>query len=421
MDPFSNDGSGWNTLAEFETGAVATMNQRTPLTGGDGSLWFRMPEYSAYFNDSWNVTPRLTHEPRTALRCRRSCFQRGQLLGRTGYELSRIPPRDAWVDAGNPQSTVSGGQEQLCTALGSGLSTTDKTVLRGGYGVFYETGRFKFLDQMFWNSPGYGGITFDSATHAADPAQAFYKLNDVFPAAVSIEKGTWPVPLGDKGGVLYTRQSPQTVDKNSAITPYIQRWSLDIQRELGKSTVATLGYVGSGDTKLTTQYDLNLPAQGVYMTSDDFYNARPLTAIAPDRWEAINAVHHNRSNNYHALNAQLKTQNWHNLTSILNYTWSKQMDTFFGESGEGGVQIHRRTMASGVVVWTVRRQPHEPLCRRHCLRTAGTQHDQSLPARGHRRVAAQHHRHLRIRSTGDRAQRRHHFLRLYGRRSGPGL
>ena len=35
------------------------MNQRTPLTGGDGSLWFRMPEYSAYVNDSWNVTHKL--------------------------------------------------------------------------------------------------------------------------------------------------------------------------------------------------------------------------------------------------------------------------------------------------------------------------------------------------------------------------
>ena len=58
--PLSNDGSGWNTLAEFETGAVANMNQRTPLTGGDGSLWFRMPEYSAYLNDSWNVSQKLS-------------------------------------------------------------------------------------------------------------------------------------------------------------------------------------------------------------------------------------------------------------------------------------------------------------------------------------------------------------------------
>ena len=336
--PFSNDGSGWNTLAEFETGAVASMNQRTPLTGGDGSLWFRMPEYSAYFNDSWNVTPRLTMNLGLRYDVGVPAFSVDNYWGvldmsYPGYRL--VMPG---LTPGTHNPPYPADKNNFAPRFGLAYRLTDKTVLRGGYGVFYETGRFKFLDQMFWNSPGYGGITFDSATHAADPAQAFYKLSDVFPAAVSIEKGTWPVPLGDKGGELYTRQSPQTVDKNSAITPYIQRWSLDIQRELGKSTVATLGYVGSGGTKLTTQYDLNLPAQGVYMTSDDFYNARPLTAIAPDRWEAINAVHHNRSNNYHALNAQLKTQNWHNLTSILNYTWSKQMDTFFGESGEGGVQ-----------------------------------------------------------------------------------
>jgi hypothetical protein len=36
------------------------------------------------------------------------------------------------------------------------------------------------------------------------------------------------------------------------------------------------------------------------------------------------------------MNAQLKTRGWHGLTSQVSYTWSKQMDTFFGESGEGG-------------------------------------------------------------------------------------
>jgi hypothetical protein len=104
--------------------------------------------------------------------------------------------------------------------------------------------------------------------------------------------------------------------------------------------VATVGYVGSEGTKLTTQYDLNLPAQGTYFDYyGDFLDARPLSAVAPGRWGAINAVHHNRSNNYHALNLQLKTQGWHGLTSTVIYTWSKQMDTFFGESGESGVQM----------------------------------------------------------------------------------
>jgi len=76
----------------------------------------------------------------------------------------------------------------------------------------------------------------------------------------------------------------------------------------------------------------------VYLNSDDYYEARPLTAIVPGRWDSILAVHHNRSNNYHALTAQLKTQSWHNLTSMIGYTWSKQMGTLFGENGEGGVQ-----------------------------------------------------------------------------------
>jgi hypothetical protein len=189
---------------------------------------------------------------------------------------------------------------------------------------------------MFWNSPGYGGVSYDSVSYAADPNQTYFTLNDVFPTPVTIEKGTWPVPLGDMGGQLYNRQSPYTIDDKSAITPYVQRWSLDIQREFGRALVGSIGYVGSEGTKLTTQYNLNLPAQGVYLNSDEFYNARPLTADYPDRWEDIWAVHHNRSNNYHAMNLQLKTQGWHGLTSMLNYTWSKQMDTFFGEGGENG-------------------------------------------------------------------------------------
>jgi hypothetical protein len=336
--PLSNDGSGWNTLAEFETGAVAVMNQRTPLTGGDGSLWFRMPEYSAYLNDSWNVTPRLTLNLGIRYDVGVPAFSVDNYWGVLDMSYPGYRMVMPGLTPGTHNPPYPADKNNFAPRIGFAFRATDKTVVRGGYGMFYETGRFKFLDQMFWSSPGYGGVTFDSATYAPDPNQTFFTLNDAFPAPVSIPKGTWPIPLGDNGGELFQRQSPQTIDNNSAVTPYIQRWSLDIQREVGKAAVATIGYVGSGGTKLATQYDLNLPPQGVYLDSDAFYTARPLTAVAPDRWDAINAVHHNRSNNYHALNAQLKTQAWHGLTSLVSYTWSKQMDTFFGESAESGVQ-----------------------------------------------------------------------------------
>jgi hypothetical protein len=346
--PLSSDGSGWNYLAEFETGNVASMNQRTPLTGGDGSLWFRMPEYSAYFNDSWNVTPKLTLN----LGIRYDVGVPAYSVDNYWGVMDQRPfDNNGVTDAGwrlvMPGLTPGAGsppfsadRNNLAPRLGVAYRLNEKTVIRGGYGMFYETGRFKFLDQMFWNSPGYGGVTYDSATASGDSNVPFYTLSDVFQPAISIEKGTWPIPLGDKGGELYPQQWVQTIDKNSPVTPYIQRWSLDFQRELGKALVGTIGYVGSEGTKLTTQYDVNLPAQGVYLDyNGDFLDARPLSSVAPGRWDAIYAVHHNRSNNYHALNAQLKTQNWHGVTSLINYTWSKQMDTFFGESGESGVQI----------------------------------------------------------------------------------
>jgi hypothetical protein len=229
-------------------------------------------------------------------------------------------------------------ENNFAPRIGLAYRLTDKTVIRSGYGMFYETGQFKFMDQMFWNSPGYGGTGYNAVDYADDPNQPFFTLNDVFPAPITIPKGTWPVPLGEGGGQLFPRQEPQTIDSDSALTPYIQRWSLDIQRELGSNVAASIGYVGSEGTKLATQYDLNLPAQGVYLDSDEFYQARPLTALAPGRWEGIQAVHHNRSNNYHALNAQFRTEGWHGLSSEISYTWSKQMDTIFGESGQNGVQ-----------------------------------------------------------------------------------
>ncbi|MBZ5687447.1 MAG: TonB-dependent receptor [Acidobacteriia bacterium] len=338
--PLAIDGSGWNALAEFETGYVATMNQRTPLTGGDGSLWFRMPEYSAYFNDSWNVTPKLTLTLglRYDVGVPASSVDNYWGVLDTSYSGYRLVMPGLTPGTHNPPFPAD--KNNFAPRIGFAYRIADKTVVRGGYGMFYETGRFKFLDQMFWNSPGYGGVTYDSATYSGDSNVPFFTLGDTFEPPVSIEKGTWPIPLGEKGGELYPQQWVQTIDKNSAVTPYLQRWSLDVQRELGKALVATVGYVGSEGTKLTTQYDLNLPPQGVYTDyNGDFLDARPLSGVAPGRWDAIYAVHHNRSNNYHAFNAQLKTQNWHGLTSIVNYTWSKQMDTFFGESGESGVQL----------------------------------------------------------------------------------
>ena len=341
--PNIGDGSG-NGIADFETGFVSDMGQRTPVSSGDASLYFGMPEYSAYVNDSWNATHKLTVD--VGLRYDLPIPAYGVhnywgVLDTTPFQLNGVTD-DGWrmvmpgLTPGTKAQPFSPDKKDFAPRIGLAYRLTDKTVIRSGYGIFYESGRFKFLDQMIWNSPGYGGATYNSGSMVPDPAMTYYTIADVWPAAQTVDRGTWPLPLGQDAGTLCYRCDTATTDQGTWQTTYMQRWSLDIQRELGKAVVATLGYVGSKGTHLPIQYDLNLPPEGVYLNSDAFYAARPMTTIAPDRWGAINTVRTNRSNNYNALNAELKTRGWHGLTSQISYSWSKQMDNFFGSNGESG-------------------------------------------------------------------------------------
>jgi len=332
--PNIGDGSGFNRVAEFETGFVSNMGQRTPVSSGDASLYFGMPEYAAFVSDTWNATRNLTVDMGLRYDLPIPAYSVNSYWGVLDQNYPGWRMVMPGLTPGTSAHPFSADKKDLAPRVGLAYRLTDKTVIRGGYGIFYESGRFKFLDQMFWNSPGYGGSSYNSASMVADPAMTYYTTADVFPAAITVDRGTWPLPLGTDAGTLCFRCDTATTDAKTWTTTYIQRWSLDVQHEIGKAVVATLGYVGSKGTHMPIQYDLNLPAEGVYLNSDDFYAARPLSSIAPDRFGAVNSVRTNRNNNYNAMNAELKTRGWRGLTSQVSYTWSKQMDTFFGSNGE---------------------------------------------------------------------------------------
>jgi hypothetical protein len=347
MGPDISDGSGFNFLAEFETGFVSNMNQRTPATSGDASLYYGTPEYGAYVGDAWSATQKLT----VTLGLRYDLPIPAYSVDNYWGVLDQTYPGWRFVMPGLTPGTnshpFSADKKDFAPRIGLAYRLDDKTVIRSGYGIFYETGRFKFLDQVTWNSPAYGGTQYYSSSISNGPGGTGYTLADTFPAPISVARGTWPYPLGTDGGLMWTpgsQSTTSTVDQKTWTTPYMQRWSLDVQRQFGKSVVATLGYVGSEGTHLPIQYDLNLFPQGFYpdmnvqlsgagecLTCDA---ARPQTAVAPGRWGSVNSVRPIQSNNYNALNGQLKTSNWHGATTEFAYTWSKQMDEYFGESGE---------------------------------------------------------------------------------------
>jgi hypothetical protein len=350
---YASDGSG-NGIADFELGDVSGMNQRTPVASGDASLYYAMPEYGMYFGDTWNATRKLT----VTLGLRYDLPIPAYSVDNYWAVIDQTYPGWRFVMPGLTPGTqahpFSADKKDFSPRIGLAYRLGDKTVIRSGYGIFYETGRFKFLDQTTWNGPGYGGNSYysTSAPGVTDPGQTYYTFANTFQAPVTVARGTWPYSLGTDAGLMWTPTPgsdnayiTSTLDQKTWATPYSQRWSLDVQRELGKAAVATLGYVGSEGTHLPIQYDLNLFPQGFY---PDIYTstcltcdaARPLTAVVPGRWSGINSVRPIQSNNYNAMNAELKIRGWHGLTSQVSYTWSKQMDEFFGEleNGESGVQ-----------------------------------------------------------------------------------
>jgi hypothetical protein len=339
--PFSADGSGWNTLAEFLTGAVTAMRQRTNNGGGETSLWFRSSEWDAYLNDTWQAASKLTLTLGLAYVLAPQANSVNNYWGvlDQSYPGWRLVMPGLTPGTHNPPFPAE--KTDFAPRFGFAYRPMKDWVVRGGYGIFYDTAAYKYLDQMFFNAPGYGGSEYDSPTYAAlnglNPNVPFFTLANTFPAPVTLSKGQWPIPLGTDGGILAPRGDTTTIDRNTSKTPYLQYWSLHVERQLGATGVLSVGYVGSKGTKLPRQYDLNLPPQGVYLNSDIFFNARPLSAQYPDRFGAVNGVHHDLNNNYNALDLEFRTRPWHRLTLLSNYAWSKQIDIFYGTSAEAGI------------------------------------------------------------------------------------
>jgi len=139
--------------------------------------------------------------------------------------------------------SVGSSKPILKQILGEG----DKTVLRAGYSIAYFTGGSNEFDAIWGTNPGL--TRFAGLRPGIEYTAGSILLRDGIPALTAPAVPTFPVAAS--AGI-----SAADFDPNLQ-TPYVQSWTLGIQRELTKDTVFEARYVGNRAVKLVRTFNLN--------------------------------------------------------------------------------------------------------------------------------------------------------------------
>jgi hypothetical protein len=244
----SNNGVGGHELASVLLGVPA--GGSVPFNRGFGE-WFTT-YYGAYIQDDWRVSRRLSVN--FGLRFEHEDGLREVENRQTvGFDQNVVSPLDATVPktgllagrtirGGLMFAGVNGAPEhqgdpaaiKVAPRGGFNYALNARTVLRGGYGLFYAP----------WNysTTQHGQIGFARTTQMiqsdSTTAVPINTLDNPFPGGLQQPVGSSLGLLTGTGGII------NFVDQTKG-NPKVHQYSIDVQRELPGNMAFTIGYVGA--------------------------------------------------------------------------------------------------------------------------------------------------------------------------------
>ncbi len=348
-----------NAVADFLLGYYSSTQvyQPAPFSkpGVAGNLnQYHFQYFAPYFQDDWKVTPRLTLNLGLRWDFRTIPYEQSNKMG--------------WLDPSIPggglciadQSLVTkgiapeGSMYRYCGRHNPSPNPLkpfaprfgfawrpfggEKTVVRGGYGIFFDSAEGREIDD---SGDIYPYEVRSQLTPATQPVAAAPKLTDqLYPAFGALEPVT-----PDKLSFIAVIISEQPHN------PYVQQWSLSVQRELAPNTTLEVNYLGNKGTHLLTRNDI---AQALAPSDPNFCSAQdasgnyinlnngdcPVNTRRPypnftgvyinSEWRGISS--------YNAANVKLERRT-SALTMQAVYTWSKSLDNKSAAAGIGNAAI----------------------------------------------------------------------------------
>jgi hypothetical protein len=349
----------YQSFANFLQGNNVSFTQ----TKLDTKVDLRQKNVEWFVQDEWKARGNLT----VYYGVRYSYF--GPTSDRNGL-LANFIPR-LWSAAQAPQVTGAGnrvaGTGNFCNGLivnsqnfQTGPAAFNCTPISSPYGEFvYQVGKRDFAPRigLAWDPFGKGTTAIRTGYgvyHEQIPVSSMELLanNPPFQETKTVALTTMdnPVPANQSVVAIATAPVIARSIQEKLDTPYMQHWSLDIQRQFGTKTMITAGYYGSKGTHLIGfAEENNLPpglatktqcATGantlqtpnvvttLCMTPGTAFTATPaiLDQIRPFRgYRGLNILESRYNSNYHSMQIAAQRRLAGKTQFNLAYTWSKNL------------------------------------------------------------------------------------------------
>ncbi len=208
-----------------------------------------------------------------------------------------------------------------------------RTVIRAGWGMFFDgVSQDVFLGELPYNCTFCPGVGYNPAGPA--PISTVGTVG-----SIANNVPVFETPGGTPSGNIFA------INRNLP-TPYMENYNLNVQQQISSKVVLQVGYVGAQGHRLLHYLDVNQPNQAA-ITASDLATARQqprvLCGYGAHWWprlhhrgvqrsapygsnpygaEYINQLQSNARSNYNSLQTSFRVNDWHGVTSIVNYVWS---------------------------------------------------------------------------------------------------
>jgi outer membrane receptor protein involved in Fe transport len=297
----------YNTLQDFVDDIAQTASINTFLPGVPRWQAYRYYDYFFYLQDEWRVNNRLTL----------TYGIRYETPGNPAQWLADINRRVVAANNNDPRFLFTPvpprDKNNWAPRFGFNFRLTEATVLRGGYSRTYDL----IFNNIYLNI--FSAFPFTQVNNL--PARTPNSYQYVYALGFQGVVPPPPDPL----------QVPRTIVAADFRAPLAEQFSFQVQRQVARDWVATVGYIATKGTALFQTLDGNPTIPGSQGRQRLFAD------------QGVRRLRANSANSiYHSLQTSLEKRLSNNFTMAAHYTWSSFIDLaseIFNPSVSGEVAV----------------------------------------------------------------------------------